>query len=84
MWVLGTEFSILQGQQVLITVERISYVCMVAAPVNNKSDGLWLRQEIGGGTSVGNSGRARHRRFTVMRGRDTWYLSTGNQTHGRL
>ena len=50
MWVLGTEFSTLQGQQVLITVGRISYVCMVAAPVNNKSDGLWLRQEIGGGT----------------------------------
>lgn len=29
-------------------VERIFYVCMVAAPVN-KSDGLWFRQEIGGG-----------------------------------
>jgi hypothetical protein len=29
-------------------VERIPYVCLDAAPVSNKSDGLWLRQEIGG------------------------------------
>ena len=31
--------------------ERISYVCMDVAPVNNKSDGLCLRQEIEGWTS---------------------------------
>jgi hypothetical protein len=33
-----------------IVVERISYVCMDVAPVNNKSDSLWFRQEIGGRT----------------------------------
>jgi hypothetical protein len=30
-------------------IERTSYVCMHMAPVNHKSDGLWLRQEMGGG-----------------------------------
>lgn len=33
------------------TVERISYVCVDVAPVNNKSDGQWPRHEIRGGTS---------------------------------
>ena len=33
------------------SVKRISYIRMNGEPVNNKSDGLWLRQEIGGGTS---------------------------------
>ena len=33
------------------SIERIPYVCMDVAPVNNKSDGLWSWQEIGGGTS---------------------------------
>lgn len=32
-------------------IERLSYVCMEVAPDNNKSDGLWLRQKMGGGTS---------------------------------
>ena len=34
-----------------IYIERISYLCINVAPVNNKSNGLWLRQEIGGETS---------------------------------
>jgi len=37
------------------------------APVNHKSDGLWLRQEIGGGTSRRQKGswdRAKHGRFS--------------------
>jgi hypothetical protein len=34
-----------------VFVERLPYVCMNVAPVNNKYDGLWLRQETGGGTS---------------------------------
>jgi hypothetical protein len=33
------------------TVERISCVCMDVAPVDNKSDSLWLRQEMGCGIS---------------------------------
>lgn len=33
------------------TVERISYVCVDVASVNNKSDGLWHRHEIRGGAS---------------------------------
>ena len=33
------------------TVEGLSNVCMDVAPVNNKYDGLLLRQEIGGETS---------------------------------
>ena len=40
---------------------------MNVAPVNNKSDGLWLRQEIGGETSGKHEGfweKVRHRRFT--------------------
>jgi hypothetical protein len=48
------------------TVEGLSNVCMDVAPVNNKSDSLWLRQEIGGGTSRKQKGvwdRARHGRF---------------------
>jgi hypothetical protein len=31
-------------------IRRISYVCMDVVSVGNKSDGLWLSQEIGGGT----------------------------------
>lgn len=34
-------------------IERTSYVCMHMAPVNHKSDGLWLRQEIGRETCRG-------------------------------
>ena len=58
------------------TVERISYVCVDVAPVNNKSDGLWLRQEIGGGTSGRreNSGIEPGRRFTQE--------DVRRQTHG--
>ena len=61
---------------------------MNVAPVNNKSDGLWLRQEIGGGTSRWreNSGIQPGRR--VHQGRceepDVWYLSIGNQPCGRM
>lgn len=33
------------------SVEWISYACMDVASVNNKSDSLWLKQEIGCGTS---------------------------------
>jgi hypothetical protein len=69
-------------------IERISYVCMDVAPVNSKSDGLWLRREIEGGPSRGrkNSGIEPGRRYA--RGRceemSTGYLSTGNQPHGRM
>jgi hypothetical protein len=46
-------------------VERIAYVCMDVAPVNNKSDGLCLRQEIECGTPGRreNSGIESGRRF---------------------
>jgi len=63
----------------MIPVERFSYVCMGMVPVNNKSDGSWLRQEIGGGTS------GRQKRFWVSAGRgftlevnktEEWYLTT--------
>jgi hypothetical protein len=40
---------------------------MDVTPVNNKYDGLWLRQKIGGGTSSRQKGfwdRARYERFT--------------------
>jgi hypothetical protein len=47
-------------------VERISCVCMNMAPVNNKSDGLWLKQEMRGGTSERQKEfweSAQHKRF---------------------
>lgn len=47
----------------MIPVERFFYVCMGMVPVNNKSDGSWLRQEIGGGTS------GRQKRLWVSAGR---------------
>ena len=46
--------------------ERISCVCMDVAPVNNKSDGLWLKQEMRGGTSERQKEfweSAQHKRF---------------------
>lgn len=49
-------------------VEKISCVCVAMAPVNNKFDGLLLRQEIAGGISCkqaeGFWDSARYRRFT--------------------
>lgn len=64
-----------------VSVERISSVYMGVALASNKSDGLWLRQQIGGETS-------RRRRTSGIgpgMGRfpqeddetDTWYLSAG-------
>jgi hypothetical protein len=50
----------------LFIVERICYVCLDVTAVNNKSDGLWFRQKIGGGTSRRQKGfwdRARYQRF---------------------
>jgi hypothetical protein len=35
----------------MIGLERISYISLGVALVNNKSSDLWLRQEIGSGTS---------------------------------
>lgn len=35
----------------------MSYVCVDVAPIDNKSNGLWLRQEIGSGTGL--AGRLR-------------------------
>lgn len=58
------------------------------APVNNESDGLWLRKKIGDGTSWRrkNAGRGPGKRFS--RGRcdkmDTCHLSTVNWSHGRM
>jgi hypothetical protein len=53
------------------SVERIACVCVEVAPANHKSDGLWLRQKIGGGTSRRreNSGIAPGRRFSQENGR---------------
>jgi len=47
-------------------IERKLYVYINVAPVNNKSDGLWLRQDIEGGTSGKQKefhDKARSRRF---------------------
>ena len=61
---------------------------MDVTPVNNKSDGLRLRQEIGG-RAFGrrkDSGIEPGGRFA--RGRcektEVWYLSTSNQPYGRM
>jgi hypothetical protein len=55
-------------------------------PVNNKSDGLWLRQDIGSVTS-GRREFWDSARWEIHLERceetDTWYLSTGNQPGGR-
>lgn len=65
-----------------------TYVSMHLAPVNNNYDDLWLRQEIGSGTSGRreNSGLGPGRRFAWGRCEemDMWYLSTGDQAHGRM
>jgi hypothetical protein len=52
---------------------------MDVVPVNNKSDGLWLRQEIGGGRGFWDS--ARRERFTQKAVTETnaWCLSISNQ-----
>lgn len=39
------------------SVSKEYLVCMDVAPVNNKSDGLWLRQEIESGTSFWDRAR---------------------------
>ena len=62
---------------------------MDVAPVNNKSDGLWLWQGLEGGTSGRQKefwDRARHGKSSTesCEEKDTWYLSTGNQTCGRM
>jgi hypothetical protein len=54
----------------LASAERISYVCRDVVPSNNKSDGLWLRAEIGAGISRRQKGfgdRAKHGRFVQGR-----------------
>jgi hypothetical protein len=56
---------------------------MDVTPVNNKSDGLWFRQEIGGGTSKRQRGLWDSARRDICPGRcdeiDSWYPSTDNQ-----
>ena len=69
-------------------VERISYVCVDVAPVNNKSDGPGLRKDIEDGTSGRQKefqGRARHRKICWGRCEemDAWYLNTGNWPCGQ-
>jgi hypothetical protein len=61
---------------------------MNVAPINKKSDSLWLRQEIEGG-HLGdreNSGIEPERKIHPGRLEEmgTWYLSTGNQPHGKM
>lgn len=60
---------------------------MGTSPVNNKSDGLQVKQEIGVTPEKSKEfwDRARwgihpKRREEI----DSWYLSTGNQPHGRM
>lgn len=61
---------------------------MDVAPVNNKSDGPWLRQEIGGGTTGREKEFWDRARKEIGPERceetDTRYLSTGNQPCGRV
>ena len=53
-------------------MERIAYVCMDVAPVNNKSEGLCLRQEI----ECGTPGR-REKRRTQRKGPKMKYSIVG-------
>ena len=60
---------------------------MDVAPVNNKSDGLWLRQERGSGTPGGSKAYGIVPDGICLRRideTDNWYLSKGNQPQGRM
>ena len=69
-------------------VGRISYVYMEVAPVNNKSGGLWVSQEIGGRTSRRKKefGDTASQEIHLERCEEmhTQYLSAGKQTRGKM
>ena len=74
-----------------VQVQRISSVCVNVAPVNNKSDGLWIKQAIRDGDEI--SGRqkefwdsVRDRRITwgICEETYTWYLSIHTMPNGKM
>lgn len=65
-------------------VKRIFYVRMDVASVGNKSDGLRLSQEIGGGTPRRKENCRIEPGGRISWADDTWYLSSANQPYGRI